>query len=75
MKTWIIILTILYFALKFSCRSMSNYIKNNSEERIRYIILGGSTSLGCCYSILSIIKSLVLYVDAVLMIIFLINKF
>ena len=74
MKTWIIILTIIYFVLRLICTGISNYIKNDSLEKTKYVILQGSTPLGYWYSILSIVKSLVLCTDVILALILLLDK-
>ena len=74
MKTWIIILTVIYFVLRLICAGIGNYIRNNSLEKTKYVILQGSTPLGYWHALLSIIKSLVLCADVILAVILLLDK-
>lgn len=75
MKTWIIILSILFIILFFIRTCVANYIKNDREERVRYYFLSGGTTLGVLHGIIYLIEKLVMFADIILIIITVVNKF
>lgn len=74
MKTWIIILTIVYVVCKLIQTLLANYIKNDKTERIKYYYTEGGTRLGCVHGIFYLLGSLALAADVILIIILLIGK-
>lgn len=52
MRTWIIILVIVYLILKFAQKCVANYIRNDEIERFKYYFRGGITTLGAVHGIL-----------------------
>lgn len=45
MKTWIIVLAIVFVVLELVKRGLANYIRNDKTERVRYYFLNGATTL------------------------------
>jgi hypothetical protein len=74
MKTWIIILTIVYVVCKLIQTLLANYIRNDKTERIKYYFTEGGTPLGCVHGLFYLISSLALTADVVLVVILLIDK-
>ena len=60
MKTWIIVLTIIYVVLRLVRTLLANYIKNDKTERLKYYFTDGETTLGLIYGI-TYLLSLYLY--------------
>lgn len=74
MKTWIIILAIVFVVLKLIQTGLKNYIKNDREESIKYYFSQGTSKLGIVYGIFWILTVLVGSVDAILLFIYIINS-
>ena len=74
MKTWIIILTIVYVVCKLIQTFLANYIRNDRTERMKYYFTEGGTLLGCFHGLFYLISSLALTADVILIIILLIGK-
>lgn len=74
MKTWIIVLAIVFVVLKLIETMIKNYIKNDSEERIKYYFSNGTSKLGIWYGLMALVTTLVGAADVILLFIFLINK-
>lgn len=74
MKTWIIILTIVYVVCKLIQTFLANYIKNDKTERIKYYYTEGRSFLGCIHGIFYLLGSLALTADVILIFILLIGK-
>ena len=74
MKTWIIVLTILFVVLKLIQTMIKNYIKNDREESIKYYFTQGTSEMGILYGIFWLLTVLVGSTDAILIFIYLINK-
>jgi len=74
MKTWIIILTIVYVVCKLIQTLLANYIRNDKTERIKYYYTEGGTPLGCFHGLFYLLSLLALTADVVLVVIFLIGK-
>lgn len=73
MKTWIIILTIVYVVCKLIQTLLANYIKNDKTERVRYYFLNGATTLGVIHGIVSLLCKLVGCTDLILLLSYLLN--
>lgn len=74
MKTWIIILSIVFIILKLVKNFLANYIRNDKMERIKYQYTDGASPLGMAHGIISSLSSLILSADVILLIIFLLDK-
>ena len=74
MKTWIIILTIVYVVCKLIQTLLTNYIKNDKTERIKYYYTEGRSFLVCIHGIFYLLGSLALTADVILIFILLIDK-
>lgn len=74
MKTWIIILTIVYVVCKLIQTLLANYIKNDKTERIKYYYTEGRSFLVCIHGIFYLLGSLALTADVILIFILLIDK-
>ena len=74
MKTWIIVLTIVYVVCKLIQTFLANYIRNDRTERMKYYFTEGGTPLGCFHGLFYLISSLALTADVILIIILLIGK-
>ena len=70
MKTWIIILVIVYLVLKFAQVCVANYIKNDKTERLKYYFRDGATTLGAIYGLLWVLGVLDLIAAATLILIY-----
>ena len=73
MKTWIIVLAIVFVVLELVKRCLANYIKNDKTERIKYYFLNGATTLGVIHGIVSLLCVLVSCTDFILLFIYLMN--
>lgn len=71
MKTWIIILFSLYLVFDLVQICISNYIKNDKMERLKYQFRDGMTTLGVWHGIFWILSALDLCILAVLILIYL----
>jgi Na+(H+)/acetate symporter ActP len=74
MKTWIIILTIVYVVLKIVQTLLANYIRNDRTERIKYYYTEGGTLLGFVHGLVYLLSLLALSAAVILVIILLIGK-
>lgn len=74
MKTWIIVLTIVFVVLKLIQTMIKNYIKNDREESIKYYFSQGTSEMGILHGIFWLLTVLVGSADAILLFIYLINK-
>lgn len=70
MKTWIIILVVVYLVLKFSQVGVANYIRNDKTESIKYYFRNGETTLGAVHGILWVLSVLDLIAAATLILIY-----
>ena len=57
MKTWIIVLAIVFVVLELVKRCLANYIRNDKTERIKYYIYDGVTTLGVIHGIVFLLCS------------------
>ena len=73
MKTWIIVLAIVFIVLELVKRGLANYIRNDKTERVRYYFLNGATTLGVIHGIVSLLCKLVGCTDFILLFIYLLN--
>lgn len=73
MKTWIIVLAIVFVVLKLVQQFLANYIRNDRKERIKYYYLDGATTLGVIHGIVSLLSALVGCTDLILLFIYLLN--
>jgi hypothetical protein len=73
MKTWIIVLAIVFVILKLVQQFLANYIRNDRTERVRYYYLDGATTLGVIHGIVSLLSTLVGCTDLILLFIYLLN--
>ena len=73
MKTWIIVLAIVFVVLELVKRCLANYIRNDKTERIKYYIHDGVTTLGMIYGIVSLLCALAGCTDFILLFIYLLN--
>ena len=73
MKTWIIVLSIIFVVLELVKRCLVNYIRNDKAERIKYYIHDGVTTLGVIYGIISLLCVLVGCTDLILLLSYLLN--
>ena len=73
MKTWIIVLAIVFVVLELIKRCIANYIRNDKTERIKYYFLNGATTLGVIHGIVSLLCVLVSCTDFILLFIYLMN--
>ena len=73
MKTWIIVLAIVFVVLELVKRCLANYIRNDKTERVRYYFLNGATTLGEMHGIVSLLCALVGCTDFILLFIYLLN--
>lgn len=74
MKTWIIVLTIVFAVLKIAEMLVRNYITNDNMERVKYYFSQGASTLGCVHGLLYLLSVLVGAADIILVIILLIDK-
>ena len=51
MKTWIIVLAIVFVVLELVKMFLANYIRNDKTERIKYYFYNGVTTLGVIHGI------------------------
>ena len=70
MKTWIIILVVLFMVLKFAQMCVANYIRNDKTERLKYHFLDGATTLGVVYGLLGLFSTIDLIASVVLILIY-----
>ena len=70
MKTWIIILVVVYLVLKFAQTFVANYIRNDETERLKYYIRDGASTLGAIHGILWVLSVLDLIAAATLILIY-----
>ena len=70
MKTWIIILVIVYLVLKFAQVCVANYIRNDKTESLKYYFHNGETTLGAVHGILWVLGVLDLIAAATLILIY-----
>ena len=70
MKTWIIILVVVYLVLKFAQTFVANYIRNDETERLKYYFRDGATTLGAIHGILWVLNVLDLIAAATLILIY-----
>jgi len=75
MKTWIIVLAIVFVVLKFIQTGLKNYIKNDREESIKYYFSQGTSKLGIIHGLFWLLSTLVGCTDAILLFIYIINMF
>ena len=73
MKTWIIVLAIVFVVLELVKRCLANYIRNDKTERAKYYFCNGATTLGVIYGIASLLCILVGCTDLILLFIYLLN--
>lgn len=74
MKTWIIILTILFAVLRTVQTFLANYIRNDNKERLKYKFMDGASTLGLVHGVFYLLSNIVLSVDVILVVILLIGK-
>ena len=74
MKTWIIILSIIFIILTLVKNFLANYIRNDKMERIKYQYTDGATNLGVAHGFVSLLSNIVLSADVILLIILLLDK-
>lgn len=70
MKTWIIILVVVYLVLKFAQVCVANYIRNDKIESFKYYFRDGVTTLGAIHGILWVLSVLDLIAAATLILIY-----
>lgn len=70
MKTWIIILVVVYLVLKFAQVCVANYIRNDKTESLKYYFHNGETTLGAVHGILWVLGVLDLIAAATLILIY-----
>lgn len=70
MKTWIIILVVVYLVLKFAQVCVANYIRNDKIESFKYYFRDGATTLGAIHGILWVLSVLDLIAAATLILIY-----
>jgi len=70
MKTWIIILAILFVVFKLIAKGTENYIRNDSFARAMYKMSQGTSTPGIIYSIFSILSVLAFCTDCILLLIY-----
>ena len=70
MKTWIIILVIVYLVLKFAQVCVANYIRNDKMESFKYYFRNGETTLGAVHGMLWVLGVLDLIATAALILIY-----
>ncbi len=70
MKTWIIILVVVYLVLKFAQICVANYIRNDKTESLKYYFHNGETTLGAVHGILWVLGVLDLIAAATLILIY-----
>ena len=73
MKTWIIVLAIVFVVLELVKMFLANYIRNDKTERIKYYFYNGVTTLGVIHGIVSLLCVLVGCTDLILLFIYLLN--
>ena len=73
MKTWIIVLAIVFVVLKLVQQFLANYIRNDRTESVKYYFLDGATTLGVIHGIVSLFCTLVGCADLILLFIYLLN--
>ena len=73
MKTWIIVLAIIFVVLELVKRCLANYIRNDKTERIKYYVYDGATTLGVIYGIVSLLCILVGCTYLILLLSYLLN--
>lgn len=74
MKTWIIVLAIIFVVLWLAKNALGNYIKNDKTESLKYYYSQGTSKLGIWYGLMALVTTLVGAADVILLFIFLINK-
>lgn len=74
MKTWIIVLVIIFVILWLAKTALGNYIKNDKTESLKYYYSQGTSKLGIWYGLMALVTTLVGAADVILLFIFLINK-
>ena len=73
MKTWIIVLAIVYVVLKLATIGLRNYIRNDRTERIKYYFSDGTSTLGAIHSICALLSTLTGCTCIILLLIYLLN--
>ena len=70
MKTWIIILSVLVVVLYLLSKGLANYIRNDSDAKLEYVLYKGLSKLGIAYSIVVLLCELAFLVDVILLLIY-----
>ena len=73
MKTWIIVLAIIFVVLELVKMFLANYIRNDKTERAKYYFYDGATTLGMVHGIVFLLCVLVGCTDLILLFIYLLN--
>ena len=73
MKTWIIVLAIVFVVLELVKMFLANYIRNDKTERAKYYFYNGVTTLGVIHGIVSLLCVLVGCTDLILLLSYLLN--
>ena len=74
MKTWIIVLTIVFVVLKLIQTLLKNYIQNNKMEAFKYYYSDGGSTLGFLHGLFWLLSTLVGFADAALCLIYIVDK-
>ena len=70
MKTWIIVLSILFVVFKIATTCIGNYIRNDKLEMMKYKALNGATNIGIAYALCYLFSILSFGADCILLIIY-----
>jgi len=70
MKTWIIVLVVVYMVIKLAQICVENYIRNDKLERLKYHFRDGATTLGAVHGLLWLLGVIDLIAAATLIIIY-----
>ena len=73
MKTWIIVLAIVFVVLELVKMFLANYIRNDKTERAKYYFYNGVTTLGVIHGIVFLLCVLVGCTDLILLFSYLLN--
>ena len=70
MKGWIIGLAIVFAVFKLIQCALANYIRNDKDEKVKYVVFQGSTTLGLLHGLFSVLSTLVGVAEAILLLVY-----
>ena len=63
-------MAIVFAIFKLIQGGLANYIRNDKDEKVKYYIMQGSTTLGLLHGLFSVLSTLVGVAEAILLLIY-----